>query len=317
MLQSPDGRLASSSNIAREDWFISQSGSATFPTQDSIQCPTIANSEYPISIAWDGILVDDSDHPTDIIYHIREVLAVLWPSINGAMDENIEREVCQILGVNDLREYLLRPSAFFEDHLKRYSKSHRQAPIYWPLSTSSGSYTLWVYYHRLTSDTLFTAINQYVDPKVAETQRKIDELEAQLTGVKGRDATRQREERENIRNFLVELQSFRNELLRVAALPYHPNLNDGVIINAAPLHRLFSLPKWVKDTKECWEKLQSGEYDWAHLAYTIWPDRVREKCRADNSLAIAHNLEHLYIEQPTTAQKKRSRKAVQDKEDEE
>ncbi len=315
MLQSSDERLASSSNIASEEWFISKSGSTTFPTQDSIQCSTITNFEYPLSIAWDGILVDDSVHPTNITYHIREVMAVLWPSINGAMSEKVEREVCQILGVNDLRKYLFRPSAFFEDHLKRYSKSHRQAPIYWPLSTSSGSYTLWIYYHRLTSDTLFTAINHYVDPKVAETQRKINELEAQLMDVKGRDTTRQREERENIRTFLVELQSFRNELLRVAALPYHPNLNDGVIINAAPLYRLFSLPKWAKDTKECWEKLQRGEYDWAHLAYTIWPDRVREKCRVDHSVAIAHNLENLYIEQQTTVRGKGSQ--GKDKEDEE
>ena len=36
-----------------------------------------------------------------------------------------------------------RPTGFFADHLKRYSKSRRQAPIYWPLSTAKGSYTLW------------------------------------------------------------------------------------------------------------------------------------------------------------------------------
>jgi hypothetical protein len=118
-------------------------------------------------------------------------------------------------------------------------------------------------------------------------------------------------------DFLGELIDFRDELLRVAALPYRPDLNDGVIINASPLHRLFRLPKWVKNTKECWEKLQRGEYDWAHLAYTIWPDRVREKCRADRSLAIAHSLEYLYVEQQTMTQKKRSRKAVPDREDEE
>ena len=32
------------------------------------------------------------------------------------------------------------------------------------------------------------------------------------------------------------------------------------------------------------------------LAMTYWPDRVREKCKSDKSLAIAHKLENLYVE---------------------
>ena len=42
--------------------------------------------------------------------------------------------------------------------------------------------------------------------------------------------------------------------------------------------------------------LVKGDYDWAHLAYSIWPDRVREKSKSDKSLAIAHDLEDLYVE---------------------
>ena len=39
--------------------------------------------------------------------------------------------------------------------------------------------------------------------------------------------------------------------------------------------------------REMMEKLEKGEYDWAHLAHAIWPDRVREKCKSDRSLAIS------------------------------
>ncbi len=42
-----------------------------------------------------------------------------------------------------------------------------------------------------------------------------------------------------------------------------------------------------------WKKLEAGEYDWAHLAYTIWPERVKKVCESDRSIAIAHGLEHL------------------------
>ena len=105
-----------------------------------------------------------------------------------------------------------------------------------------------------------------------------------------------------------ELLEFRDELLRVARLPWKPNLNDGVLITASPLWRLFRLKAWQKKLKGCWLKLEKGDYDWAHLAYTIWPDRVREKCKTDKSLAIAHDLENLYIEPPTKPGKKRGRK---------
>jgi len=316
-LISPRALPASSNYIVSEEWMCMRTDYIKLPREGSVKQPTVADEEYPVRIAWDGILVDDPGHSSDIVQCIREVLAILWPSGSGTQTEEIEPEICKILAVKELREYFRRPSGFFDDHLKCYSKSKRQAPIYWPLSTASGSYTIWIYYHRLTSDTLFRAMNRYVEPKIIELQGKISELERRHTGTSGREATHMREEVEDARSLLVELQDFREEMLRVAALPYHPDLNDGVIINAAPLYRLFRLPKWAKDTKACWEKLQRGEYDWAHQAYTIWPDRVREKCRTDRSLAIAHDLEHLYVEQPTVTQKKRSRKAVPDKEDEE
>jgi hypothetical protein len=64
----------------------------------------------------------------------------------------------------------------------------------------------------------------------------------------------------------------------------------------------------AEDLKETWEKLEKGDYDWAHLAYTLWPTRVREKCKTDKSLAIAHGLEELYVEPPTSAKMKRTRR---------
>ncbi|MFM7471405.1 MAG: type II restriction endonuclease subunit M, partial [Nodosilinea sp.] len=90
-------------------------------------------------------------------------------------------------------------------------------------------------------------------------------------------------------------------------LPYKPNLNDGVQITAAPLWPLFGLKKWQTKLKDTWKKLEKGDYEWAHLAYSIWPDRVREKCKGDRSLAIAHDLEELH-EEPMEKPKKIRRK---------
>ena len=53
-----------------------------------------------------------------------------------------------------------------------------------------------------------------------------------------------------------------------------------------------------------WKKLEKGDYDWARLAYTIWPDRVREVCICDRSIAVAHGLEGLCeVEAPTSKKK--------------
>jgi hypothetical protein len=112
-------------------------------------------ASYPIPVAWGGILVDDRNHPLDLERSTRQVIEIIWSAKEVAPTADaIEREASDILGVRSLRDYFLKPTGFFADHLKRYSKSRRQAPIYWQLSAGSGSYSVWLYYHRLTQDTL-------------------------------------------------------------------------------------------------------------------------------------------------------------------
>ena len=96
----------------------------------------------------------------------------------------------------------------------------------------------------------------------------------------------------------------KEELERVTALPYKPDLDDGVMIPASPLWRLFRHAPWQKELRSCWEKLEDGDFDWAHLAYAIWPDRVEKKCRKDRSLAIAHGLVSICEQKPPEARGK-------------
>ncbi|GAB4297829.1 MAG: hypothetical protein Fur0034_08080 [Desulfuromonadia bacterium] len=306
MLVGPDGLPAEPNRIVSEEWLRARPDANTLPPEGSVKNPTIPDSEYPLRISWEGVLVDDPGfngdrpHRDDIVRRVREVFDLLWKD----KSHEIEQEACEILGVSDLRDYFRKPAGFFQDHLKRYSKSRRKAPIYWPLSTASGSYTLWLYYHRLNDQTLYMIVNKYVEPKISEVERGIAQIENDLKAASGRDATRLTDRLGEARTFLGELRDLREELLRIAALPYKPDLNDGVIINAAPFHGLFRLRSWAKDTEDCWKKLAKGDYDWAHLAYTIWPDRVRKVCRTDRSIAIAHGLEDLCeVEAPESKKK--------------
>jgi len=214
---------------------------------------------------------------------------VLW----GERADALEREACALLGVPTIREWFRRPGGFFADHLKRYSKSRRQAPIYWSVSTASGSYTVWIYYHRLTADMLFKVVTEFVEPKLRNTKEARLQIEAGQRQAEGREAAKLVKQAGELAELAQELEEMKAELLRVAGLPYKPDLNDGVQITAAPLWKLFRLPAWRKVLEATWKELEKGDYDWSHLAYSIWPERVREKCKADRSLAIAHGLEEL------------------------
>ncbi|XQU69412.1 hypothetical protein OJJOAM_002143 [Cupriavidus sp. H18C1] len=235
--------------------------------------------------AHPGILVDDQGNPHDLARLIEEVLVRV-----------------EVPESEDVRRWLQRE--FFAFHLQRYSKSRRKAPIYWPLGTPSGSYTLWVYYPSLTSQTLYTAINDFVEPKLKQ-------VGADVTALRNKGSARTRDDEkqfEAMQTFELELIELRDTLLKLAP-NYKPNHDDGVQISAAPLWQLFRHKPWQKVLKDTWAKLEKGDYDWAHLAMNYWPERVREKCKTDKSLAIAHGLEDLYVEPEAAPKKARKKKA--------
>lgn len=231
-----------------------------------------------------GILVDDSGHPHDLAHLVEEVLARV-----------------DVAAPSDVRRWL--QSDFFLFHLQRYSKSRRKAPIYWPLATASGSYTLWVYYPSLGSQTLYTAVNDFIEAKLLQVGGDLSALRS-----KGSARTRDDERRfESLQTFELELIELRDALLKLAPT-YKPNHDDGVQISASPLWPLFRHKPWQKVLKDTWAKLERGDYDWAHLAMSYWPERVREKCKTDKSLAIAHGLEDLYVEPEAKPKKARGKK---------
>jgi hypothetical protein len=208
--------------------------------EDVIRLKEEGRWNYPLEIPWDGILVDDPGHPLDIEARVHQVLQIIWQD----RWEAIEREACELLGVHTLRDYFRKPAGFFADHLKRYSKSRRKAPIYWPLQTPSGSYTLWLYYHRLNDQTLYTCVNDFVEKaKLREVTEQLDVLRTK--------ASRSKQEENDLERLLdleQELKNFRDELLRVAQF-WKPNLNDGVQITAAPLWKLFQHKPWQNTLK--------------------------------------------------------------------
>lgn len=218
------------------------------------------------------VLVDDPGHARDLTAYVANIAATIGVS-----------------EPDDPRAWLAHK--FFPLHIKMYSESRRKAPIYWQLATPSASYSVWLYIHAFTRDTFFRVQNDYVAPKLEHEQRR---LETMLREAGERATAAERRALAAQEAFVGELRDFLDEVKRVAPL-WNPDLDDGVIINFAPLWRLVPQHKpWQRELKATWDALCEGKYDWAHLAMRLWPERVVPKCAADRSLAIAHDLEEVF-----------------------
>ena len=66
-----------------------------------------------------------------------------------------------------------------------------------------------------------------------------------------------------------ELRRFRAEAERIAGLGWEPDLDDGIVLCAAPLADLF--PAW-KELAKYRDELRAGKYEWATVAR--WADQL-------------------------------------------
>jgi hypothetical protein len=221
-----------------------------------------------------GVMVDDAGHADDVVARV----AAPYDHINAPAPE-----------LDTMRRTLARD--LFPAHIKMYSKARRKAPIYWQLATPSASYSVWLYVHAFTNDTLFRVQNDYVAPKLAHEQRR---LEAARAEAGPNPSGSQHKSIAAMETLVEELQAFLEDVKRIAPL-WNPNLDDGVLINFAPFWRLVPQHKsWQNELRTTWDALCAGTYDWAHLTMHLWPERVIPKCAEDRSLAIAHGLEEVF-----------------------
>ena len=239
---------------------------------------------------------EDASAESPLLHSCREALrtATGLASVDG-----YEQDLAARLGVPTLRDYLSRPACFFADHLSVYSKSRRKAPIYWPLSTRSGDFVIWVYYPKLEGDSLTRLITEVLDPRLRRLSEELGSLAAE-----GRASGR----KAKLESLRLELAEMRQDFQELIAKGYKPDLNDGVLITACPLAKYFRHAGFRKNLDACWRELSRGDYDWSHLAMAMWPERVLAACKKDRSIAIAHGREDLCPAEPAKVSRGRKKK---------
>jgi len=228
------------------------------------------------------IRVSDPGHPADIgsaIVVVLEDAAALFPHVRDRLLALSDREQLQAW---------LR-SKFFSDHLSQYSMSGRRAPLYWPLGTRSGSFVVWLYAHRVSQDTLFRVVHDFVRPKIVFEEGRLADLTSE-----GKISAEHRRRTAAQKQLLDELRELQETLETVAPL-WQPDLIDGFAVVLAPMWRLFVHHRaWADELRGHWHKLARGEYDWSRLAMRLWPERVVPLCAQDRSIAIAHGVEDVF-----------------------
>ena len=222
----------------------------------------VAPDGYPVSLPPDYVLLDEPGHAWDFERRVRIAAdAVLGDSESGLA------AMISVLGNRSVRHYL--QTQFFKDHLSRYSMSRRAAPIYWQLSVPSKAWSVWLYAPRLSRETLFAIVRE-----AERRERLASDLIRQLVaereaGGAGRSVSEVAKALDAEVKLAEELRVFRREAERVAGLGWAPDLDDGMMLNAAPLADLF--PAWKK-AAEYRDELRAGKHEWSTVAR--WGDQL-------------------------------------------
>lgn len=217
---------------------------------------------YPVELPPARLLVDSPGAPWDIESRLLVAASYMFDDPDTACSS-----VVASVGRATLRQYLRRQ--FFKDHLRVYSKGRRRSPIYWPLYIPSGNWGVWLYAPQLSRETLFAvgrAAADRLDHAEAEIRRLQRERDSGGAGRSVREVVNALQAEEELAE---ELRRFRDEAQRIAGLGWEPDLDDGIILCAAPLAGVF--PAW-KDALSARKEIKAGKYPWATVSK--WADQL-------------------------------------------
>ncbi|OBH94308.1 BREX-1 system adenine-specific DNA-methyltransferase PglX [Mycobacterium sp. E2733] len=215
-----------------------------------------APAGYPLQLPPSRILVDEPGHKWDLLSRIE---AVLEEVCNDA--GSLAAELSRILGRSSLRDYLRRD--FFKNHLAQYTTSRRKAPVYWPLTVPSARWGVWIYAPTFSRESLYAVASEVLrrEGHAATEIARLERERAGGGGIRGASALDRALDAE--RTLAEELRRFREEADRIAALGWEPDLDDGIVLCAAPLADLF--PGW-RDLAQFRKDVRSGKYEWSTIA---------------------------------------------------
>ena len=204
---------------------------------------------YPLNVPPDRLLHDEPGHSNDVVAAIEYAIDFFDAASGPKL--TLRREI------RDLRRRLR--NQFFADHVKDYSSSRRYAPIYWYLAVPSRGWGLWAYAPALSREMLFA-----IGASARDKHRRLREQGRQLRNHHLGTTDRAAMERiEQIEGLVREVEQFAEHAEKIAQSGWRPDLNDGLILCAAPLEQLFAEDAWRKRVAQYRKEMEMKKYPWA------------------------------------------------------
>ncbi|WP_319580757.1 BREX-1 system adenine-specific DNA-methyltransferase PglX [uncultured Methanospirillum sp.] len=242
----------------------------------------------------DAVTVLEDGHPDDLGEKILT-------GLNLMLGEETTTEILAVLGGDMATGAATIRSFLLKDYWKIHLQWYRKRPIYWLIQSPKKEYSCYVFHERMTSDSLFLIQSaRYLGGRINALLSRIGEVMEAIQTAEGRERKALEKEREQLEKALVDCEELDSSLTRIIqktdetgkTVGWKPELDDGVILNMAPLRELF--PSWKVEPVKFWKELEEGKYDWSYTAMRYWPERVRAACKRNKSYAIAHGLEEEY-----------------------
>ncbi|MBP1469035.1 hypothetical protein EYB53_025225 [Candidatus Chloroploca sp. M-50] len=210
----------------------------------------------------DGLGMIESGHPDDLGARVERVLELM------VGEEEAHRLIAVATGGKPLVSYLI--GDFYKEHVRQY----RKRPVYWLLQSPRKTFSILLFHERLTGDSLPLILgNRYLQGRVNALRGRLGEFQGQVAAAApGRARKAVERERDEVAERLTDAEEFARLIRAVIERPnergeiagWRPAIDDGVLINLAPLYTL--MPAWAVEPKKCWQALERGDYDWSHTA---------------------------------------------------
>lgn len=196
-------------------------------------------------------ILDDEWFEDDIVARFHQLLKVSFG------DENFQQNLAFVedhIKYGDIRKYFSK--SFYKDHYKRYKKRS----IYWKFSSPKGHFSVLIYMHRYTSDTLNNILNNYLRPFIEKLEvRKEHMQQVEQSGSTGEKAKASKEI-DKLNAMLKDCKTYEREIIYpLASERIEMDLDDGVLVNYNLFGQAVETIKSVNDKKK---KKKVKEFEW-------------------------------------------------------